>query len=230
MVYAFLVVGLLVSASFIIVRDKNGGAVPLFLKTFSSILFLLVCALGYLTNPNPDAIPKAYFVFMIIGMSFALIGDILLDLKITYPQDNDTYTYGGMSAFACCHIFYYMATLKKFDFNFIPLVVAVASAIAMMLVVKYVMKLKLGKFVWISLIYSGCLALTFFQTCFIAYKLHFNAYSIVFAIGALLFLLSDVILSMTYFDGKDSKIYIVINHSLYYCGQFLIALSMFLLV
>jgi len=48
---------------------------------------------------------------------------------------------------------------------------------------------------------------------------------ILFLIGSILFLLSDLVLSMTYFDGKDSKIMIIINHVLYYAAQFSIAVA-----
>ncbi len=49
---------------------------------------------------------------------------------------------------------------------------------------------------------------------------------IVFAVGAVLFLLSDVVLCFTYFGkGWDKAPHIFINHLLYYAGQFLIASS-----
>jgi len=50
-----------------------------------------------------------------------------------------------------------------------------------------------------------------------------------FFIGALLFLLSDLVLSGTYFGtGKRRPVDVILNHILYYAGQFLIAGSVLL--
>ena len=46
------------------------------------------------------------------------------------------------------------------------------------------------------------------------------------AIGSILFLLSDAVLSNTFFGrGKDKPFHLFINHFLYYAGQYLIAAS-----
>ena len=48
-----------------------------------------------------------------------------------------------------------------------------------------------------------------------------------FFAGAVLFTLSDLVLSGTYFgEGKDRPVDIILNYILYYSGQFLIALSL----
>ena len=44
--------------------------------------------------------------------------------------------------------------------------------------------------------------------------------------GSVLFLLSDLVLSMTYFQTKDSKAIIAVNHLLYYMAQYAIAVSL----
>ena len=46
-------------------------------------------------------------------------------------------------------------------------------------------------------------------------------------IGLIFFLISDLILSGTYFgEGKNRPVDVVTNHVTYYVGQFLIALSL----
>ena len=55
---------------------------------------------------------------------------------------------------------------------------------------------------------------------------------IVFNVGSLFFLLSDIILSPMYFaikQDKNTPFNFVINHGTYYLGQFMIAFSVFLL-
>ena len=49
---------------------------------------------------------------------------------------------------------------------------------------------------------------------------------IVMSTGSVLFLLSDLMLSATYFaQGKNTSAYVIANHALYYAAQFVIASS-----
>ena len=55
---------------------------------------------------------------------------------------------------------------------------------------------------------------------------HFQKAYVIMAIGSVLFLLSDAVLSNTFFGrGKDKPIHLFVNHFLYYAGQYLIAAS-----
>ncbi|MBO5495148.1 MAG: hypothetical protein J5964_05460, partial [Eubacterium sp.] len=55
---------------------------------------------------------------------------------------------------------------------------------------------------------------------------HFDKGYILMFVGAVLFALSDVILSGTFFGrGKDKKRHYFINHFLYYAAQYMIAAS-----
>ena len=50
----------------------------------------------------------------------------------------------------------------------------------------------------------------------------------IFASGIVLVLLSDLVLSMMYFGGKqDNKVLCVINHVLYYIGEILVMAFLF---
>ena len=57
----------------------------------------------------------------------------------------------------------------------------------------------------------------------------FSVSVILIVVGAALFLLSDLVLSLIYFEGNESRVLIVVNHVLYYVAQFLIALSLYYL-
>ena len=58
---------------------------------------------------------------------------------------------------------------------------------------------------------------------------HPSAHTIVFLVGVVLFLMSDVILILNTFGPKKSFVMRVSNLMLYYVGQLLIALSLQLL-
>ena len=71
--------------------------------------------------------------------------------------------------------------------------------------------------------------LTLFLACAVTAGLltAFTLPVILLIAGAALFLCSDLVLSMIYFDGNESRVMIVVNHVLYYAAQFLIALSIY---
>ena len=93
-------------------------------------------------------------------------------------------------------------------------------------------KQKYGKFFAIVTVY--CLVLgTMLGTAFWGFIKTQQISYLVYTIGAALFLLSDVILSPMYFaiaQDKNTPVNFVLNHATYYIGQFMIALSVFLLV
>ena len=88
--------------------------------------------------------------------------------------------------------------------------------IAIMFVSKK-MKLEFGNFLWQTIAYS--FILTFMTVFTLVLAIVNGGLWLTFA-GMLLFILSDIILSMQYFGGKiDSKPLIVVNHALYYAAQ-----------
>ncbi len=74
-------------------------------------------------------------------------------------------------------------------------------------------------------------ALLFFMTAFAIFMSVFNGvkanmHLLVMGIGGVFFVISDLILSGTYFgEGKNRPVDIVTNHVTYYMAQFIIALS-----
>ena len=79
------------------------------------------------------------------------------------------------------------------------------------------------KFTGLVNIYSFILFLTTALSVYLSF-IGLTAPVIILAIGFVLFLASDLILSMQYFGGKqDSKPLTFINHLLYYAAQIIIA-------
>ena len=87
------------------------------------------------------------------------------------------------------------------------------------------LKLEYGKLKKIAFCYALCL----FGTCsFSLFLAILNGFSILslnmFLIGAILFAISDLVLSGTYFGkGKERPIDFILNYSTYYSAQYLIA-------
>ena len=86
-----------------------------------------------------------------------------------------------------------------------------------------VLKFNFEKFTGLVNIYSFILFLTTALSVYLSF-IGLTAPVIILAIGFVLFLASDLILSMQYFGGKqDSKPLTFINHLLYYAAQIIIA-------
>lgn len=220
---------------FLIVRVLKGGALGVVTKAFASFTFMALAIVGALKN-GFDTVGA----LIILGLLCGLIGDIVLDNKVVYKEHQDIYLNSGMASFGIGHIFYFIAaTLVMVSLNdpqsagiststvniLIALGISVVLTTGIMLMSKP-MKLNFGKFFYQTLAYT--LILTFM-----------SAYSVIlaiavpamwsFAVGICLIFVSDLILSTQYFGGQqDNKLFIILNHAIYYLGQIAIAVSLFL--
>ncbi|MDE6659421.1 MAG: lysoplasmalogenase [Eubacterium sp.] len=220
--YSALAVGLIVTVGFLFSRSKGASIKNLFFKMASSLCFLLTGVFAVIANPEMSL----YGVLIIMGGILGLCGDITLDLKYVYPNDSHPYLNSGFIFFAIGHLFYSGAIIKETQLKpwWIVACVAVACVIAVGNTLSgKMLKLDFGKYKVIVTLYSAILAATAFISILAAVVTGTTA-MIVFAVGAVLFLLSDVVLCFTYFGkGWDKAPHIFINHLLYYAGQFLIA-------
>ena len=222
--YFTLAAGLIVSVMFLFSRAKGASIKNLFFKTASSLCYLLTAVFAFNANPNHPF----FGTFIIMGGVLGLAGDIALDLKCIYTKDANEYLRAGFIFFLIGHIFYSSAIIwhNQFKWWWILLCAAISVVIGTATVFSAnMMKVHYGKYRKIVLCYSVFLTLTTVTSIFAAFITHSPA-MIIFAVGAVLFLLSDVVLNFTYFGrGWNKPIHIFVNHFLYYAGQYLIAAS-----
>ncbi len=232
--FVLLAIGIVFLVLFLIKRLTEKRIKALFLKALTSVFFVS-CASAAVYNAA-DSENLSFGLFLIVGLLFGLLGDIWLDLKWIYPADNDIYTFLGFGSFFAGHIVYLGALLINFaDFTkplylIAPVIIAVLAALGIAATEKP-MKLSYGKFKKISVCYAGILALMTFMSGSLALMYGFENMTLNFMfIGGVFFVVSDVILSGTYFgQGKDRPVDIVVNHVTYYIAQFVIASSIMLL-
>ena len=225
------IVSILLIAGFIVLRTMKTSYLALLLKTLASLSLVatgvMSIALTITTTPL-----RVSMGLVVIGLLFGMIGDIYLDLKVL--QDNDTiYLNTGMASFTLGHICYFsafsiFAVQHRIDL-LLPILLGVGIALVLsagtMLSSKK-LGLDFGKFYWQGAGYAFILNFMMVFTLILAIM---GASWIVF-IGLLLFLASDLVLSMQYFGGKiASKPLIAINHGLYYAAQLMILLFIILL-
>jgi uncharacterized membrane protein YhhN len=221
--YLILILGAVSLTLFLVLRDRNGSVEALILKTITSFLFLALAFTSAIINDKADNI--SYYLLIIMGLICGLIGDIVLDLKIIYKESSSLYQHAGMVSFLIGHIFYLSAIFTYFGFHWLPLVIALAAAVAINLVSKFVLKYNFKEHTIDCYLYAFFLSYMSTQSIYAAINAGGSATTILLAIGAALFMLSDLVLLKTYYEGKASRPYIIVNHTLYYGAQFLIALS-----
>ena len=223
--YIVLPFGLIVSLIFCIKRAKGFSISNLMLKSVSSLCYLLTAVFALISNP----LANIYGSLIIFGGALGLVGDILLDLKGIYKKDESAYLKGGFIFFLVGHVFYSAAIIYFFKMKWWIILICLLFAIIFswcnLLSAKFT-KVHFGAYRSIVFIYTIFLAFTLGLSVAAAIASHFSKGYVILAIGALLFTLSDAILSNTFFGrNKNSAMYFFTNHFCYYAGQYLIAAS-----
>ena len=81
-----------------------------------------------------------------------------------------------------------------------------------------------GEFRVITLVYALFVAATMFCSMNGFFLFGHSKKFLILMIGSILFVASDLVLSSIYFEkGKNTKVNVIINHTLYYAAQFLFA-------
>lgn len=223
MYWALLIVGILATAVFLVLRVQRGGIAALYAKAVASLCFIATA----IAATNENRLFLDFGSWMTFGLVFGLLGDVWLDLKWIYLQDKDSYLYSGFIFFLLGHVCFVTAVFKVGPYTPASLIVAFAAALVIAFVailMEKPLKMRYGKFKWIVFLYSFMLALTMTMSMTLAVITGFEKMWTVMSVGGLLFLLSDLVLSGMYFgEGKNTSFNVVLNHTLYYAAQFIMA-------
>ncbi len=233
MLYALTDIAIILMLLFVAFRLTRGGVVGLYTKTIASLAFVVLGLYGaYASGLTIIA------VFMLLGLIFGMLGDIVLDLKVVYSGDKEKHLNAGMLCFGAGHIMYFIA-LSIFVVNsfalynrittllLVPLGIALLITTLIMFLAKPLLKLDFGNFKIQTALYTFALT---FMTAYAFVAGYYVNKILLFAVGLLFIFLSDLVLSNQYFGGKqNSKVLTAVNHILYYLGQILIALMIYFL-
>lgn len=198
-------------------------------KALVSVLFLAVAVCAAQASGGGRLAPC-----VVLGLVLGLLGDVWLDLKYVYPEQDAVFTCAGFVSFALGHALFIAGMLLQYGapplWALAPLAAAAIVSLANLLLEKP-MKLDYGRYRTIVLVYGALL----FGTTLVAlslWLLHGRTETtlLLLAIGGVLFAVSDLILSGTYFgEGKERPIDLLLNYLTYYPAQFLIAWSLLFL-
>ena len=228
-VIALLVLGAIGLVFYLCEKIKNYSLKGVLIKAIVSMLFVSVAIVSALYKHG-----HIFNSFIIIGLILGLSGDIWLDLKYVYPKDDRLYTFAGFTVFGVGHIMFIIGMFTEFFDGYnvlhiiLPFVGALLAAFANLFLEKP-MKLNFGELKWVVFAYSFLL----FSTPFTALSLLIatgwnNTTLIMMFIGGILFAISDLVLSNTYFgENHEKPIDFLLNYLAYYSAQFVIAFSIF---
>lgn len=227
-----IISGAVLLSVFCIKRVHGSSPTVAMIKALVSFLFIAT-AMSSVAFTDFDFTHIRFVFFIILGLICGMLGDIALDLKYAHRKSSDQYSYAGFIAFFAGHIFYDIGLISEFyikgnaDKLIVPLIICVLTFIFIRFSEK-LLKVNYGKFRSMIMLYSAALislsAFSFSLALLHGFK---NiGLDIIFG-GSIFFMISDFILSGTYFGvGKDRPVDIVVNHVTYYIAQFAIAISL----
>ncbi len=219
MVYA-LVAGCAVLAGIFLYTEAQKKYVPaVVLKGLASLCFVMIG----LMQKQGGTMAR----LMITGLILGCIADVLLNLRMVFPKKGQLIFLVGILVFLSGHIVYLAAVWYMIP-N-LPLCIGIAAILTALLMV-WIFRQITAKpaFKIFGVVYLGAIMLL---NCAAVSNLITApcAFTWVFAAGALLFLISDIVLILNTFGKEFRQSLRVTNISLYYAGQILIASSLLIL-
>lgn len=251
--YFLLAVGIVMLVLFLIARDKKSSMLAIILKTVTSLFFIATGLAAMVENGVAHNLDKIVLpcALVLMGLVLGMVGDITLDFKIYFKglegeyanagKDKDSMMYFGMLAFGIGHVLYITSMAIRFpgyEMNVLwSALISIAVVAVMFCVTIFALKMQFGKFLIPSIIYAFLLCWFVVMSVMYVKPAGASTSSIVLLVGSILFVISDMVLSMTYFSkpedyqrqgalNPESRLMIIVNHVTYYLAQFLIALSL----
>ena len=216
MTYLLIPLCLCLAAVFLLQESKKRYVPAVVLKGLASACFVI---LGFLLSGGSPAAK-----LITAGLLLGCIADVLLNLRMVFPKKGQLIFLVGIIVFLSGHILYLIAILKGAAPWWICVIIGV---ILTALLMKWIFARITAKkaFKIFGIVYIGAIMLL---NCLAIGNLIVSpsAFTAVFAAGAVLFLLSDIVLILNTFGKETRQSLRVMNISLYYLGQLLIALSL----
>ena len=207
---------LCLAALFMWTEKKENYMGAVILKGLASLCFVLV---GVMAG-NGGQLAK----LIVTGLLLGCVADVLLNLRWVFPKKGQIIFLVGILVFLGGHVVYLAAVLPMADNWAVCVVVGVVLTALLMkwifskITAKKAFKI-FGVFYLGAIMLLNCVAVSNLMTAL-------SAFTGLFAAGALLFLISDIVLILNTFGPKSKFSLRVTNLSLYYIGQLLIAWSM----
>ena len=214
------IAGLLADVWFIRTEYAGEMAKATLLKGIASAFFVLLGLICFLNVQT--ATGRLIFIGLILG----LVGDVFLNLRNQFEGAKSRAVFAvGILAFLSGHFLYIAALIRQTAAILLPAVIltAVLSAAAIPPLMKRITAPSKGLKIF-GYAYLVIVIAMFSCASSLLFKLGAHVITVLFAIGGLLFMVSDFIM-IYYSFGKKVRPLRAINLITYYIAQLLIALS-----
>lgn len=216
----FILLGILLQGLFIKTEHEEKYIPAVILKGSASLMFVLI---GYYAcHHAPSVFSKQIF----LGLCCGMLGDILLNLRFVFKEAGQKIFLLGILVFLIGHILYLIALFSKASHTFAYVVLGAILAGLLLRYIFTTMDIK-PAFKIFGVVYLGAVIIMSCIAVGIALSAPAKA-TLTFAIGAVLFTASDIVLIFNTFSGVTRFSLRITNLSLYYIGQVLIACSLLL--
>jgi uncharacterized membrane protein YhhN len=159
-----------------------------------------------------------------VGLLLGCIADVLLNLRYVFPSKGQLVFLVGILVFLAGHVLYLVAVMGMVSSPWLCVGIGVVLTALLMVWILRKITAKTA-FKIFGVVYIGAVVLLN-VVAFSNLVTSPSAFTAVFAGGALLFLLSDIVLILNTFGKETKQSLRITNISLYYVGQLLIALSL----
>ena len=214
--YVLIPFCLILAGLFLRTENQEKYVTAVVLKGLASLCFVI---LGLLASPG------THMAKMIVtGLILGCIADVMLNLRWVFKAKGQLIFLVGILVFLSGHIFYLAAVLPLCSSKLLCILVGVVLTALLMM--------------WIFKQITAKIAFKIFGVFYIGAIMVLNCVAIgnlisapssftgIFAAGAVLFLISDIVLILNTFGSETKMSLRITNIVLYYIGQLLIALSL----
>lgn len=216
------VVGMIMQGTFIAVEHNGKYVLADVLKGSAALMFVIIGLINYLTVTKDSLGMK-----IVIGLFFGMLGDIILNLRFILKNSGQKVFLIGIVAFLIGHILYLTALIPLTSYLVMDIIIGAVLAAALLIYIFKTMEVKLA-FKIFGVVYLGAVIIMTVIAVHLAIVTG-NVHDIIYAVGAVLFTVSDIVLIFNTFSGTTKFSLRITNLSLYYIGQLLIAGSLYVL-
>lgn len=201
---------------FLYAERKKKYVSAVILKGLASLCFVIA---GVLSNQGAGGSKP-----IIAGLVIGCIADVLLNLRFVFQKKGQAVFLVGILVFLSGHVAYLAAVLPMSSNQIACVIIGIVlTALLMVWILRQITAKPAFKI--FGIVYIG--AITMLNSVAIGNLITApSAFTGVFAVGAVLFLISDVVLILNTFGGKFRQSLRIANIGLYYAGQLLIAFSL----
>jgi uncharacterized membrane protein YhhN len=211
----FSALTLILACVYAFIRRNGKLFSRIFVKTAASLGFVLLAVSLQIRATEP------YFTLILIGLVFALAGDVLL----LFTDRSSSYLACGAVCFFMTHLFYTTAFITKAPLSLYDAALFAALILLAILLVSLrgirLKKLKIGVVLYATAL---CAMLARALSLLINSQMS-ETFAIFVALGGTLFVVSDALLAVEALGGRHARAAGTISTFAYYSSQILIALS-----